>query len=76
MFDFGILDDQNNVKCLIEYQGRQHYEEQQGPWNFGAYAREVTDPLKREYCHNNNIPLYEIKYDANITEELDKIFAC
>lgn len=75
-FDFGILNEDNSVKFLIEYQGRQHYEEQPGSWNFGKYAREVTDPLKRKYCKQHNIPLYEIKYDSDIKKELDKIFAC
>ena len=75
-FDFGIFDNENNLKLLIEFQGKQHYEEMPGPWNFGKYAREVTDPLKREYCKTHNIPLYEIRYDSNIKDELDKIFAC
>lgn len=75
-FDFGILNKEKDLLFLIEFQGRQHYEEQPGSWNFGQYAREVTDPLKREYCKDHNIPLYEIKYDSNIKNELDKIFAC
>lgn len=75
-FDFGVFNEDGTLKLLIEFQGRQHYEEQAGDWNFGKYAREVTDPLKREYCHKNNIPLYEIKYNSDIYKELDKIFAC
>ena len=74
-FDFGILNRENILKFLIEFQGKQHYEEQPGPWNFGKYEREVTDPLKRQYCKEHNIPLYEIRYDSNLKEELDKIFA-
>ena len=75
-FDFAVFDNENSLKCLIEYQGEQHYHEMPGPWNFGQYARDVTDPLKRKYCIENNIALYEIRYDANIEEELNKIFAC
>lgn len=75
-FDFGVLNNDNSLKFLIEFQGRQHYEAQSGPWNFGEYERTVTDPLKRTYCKEHNIILYEIKYDANIQNELDKIFAC
>ena len=76
-FDFGIIDENNLLKFLIEFQGKQHFEPSKyvNAWNFGSYEREVTDPLKKEYCLLHNIPLYEIKYDANITEELDKIFA-
>lgn len=75
-FDFGILDENNNLKFLIEFQGEQHYHKMPGPWNFGAYAREVTDPLKRNYCVEHNIKLYEIKYTDDVELELDKIFAC
>lgn len=74
-FDFGIINQENKLLFLIEYQGRQHYEEQPGAWNFGKYAREVTDPLKRQYCKEHNIPLYEIRFDSDIKNELDKIFA-
>lgn len=76
LFDFGILNDDKSLKFLIEYQGKQHYETMPGAWNFGEYERQVTDPLKRSYCLDHNIPLYEIKYDSNIQKELDKIFAC
>ena len=71
-FDFAIFDSNNNIS-LIEYQGIQHYKKQ---WNgFGDYQRETTDPLKKEYCKNNNIPLYEIKYDENIEEALNMIIS-
>lgn len=75
-FDFGIMTNDNKLKCLIEYQGIQHYEEYSGPKEFGAYNREITDPLKRNYCKEHNIPLFEIKYNSDITKELDNIFAC
>lgn len=68
-FDFAIQDDLGNVICLIEYQGAQHYIEQ----DFGRVQREITDPMKRKYCKKNNIPLYEIKYTDNIDAKLEKI---
>ena len=74
-FDFAILNNDNSLKFLIEFQGKQHYKEWDGPEEFGKYEREVTDPLKRQYCENHRIPLYEIRYDADIKEELDRIFA-
>lgn len=74
-FDFAILKD-NSLKCLIEFQGEQHFIEKPGPWEFGKYEREITDPLKRKYCQDHNIKLYEICFNQNIKEELDKIFAC
>lgn len=69
-FDFAILDKDNNLKYLIEYQGIQHYKDL---GYFGKFEREETDQLKKEYCKNNNIPLYEIKYDDDVEEELNKI---
>lgn len=68
-FDFAIFKD-NNLVCLIEYQGIQHY---QNTKYFGKYERENTDQLKRDYCQNNNIPLYEIKYNENIKQSLERI---
>ena len=71
-FDFSIEDD-NELLCLIEYQGIQHYIPQSN--HFGDYQREVTDVLKREYCENNSIKLFEIKYDENISDAIDKILS-
>ena len=68
-FDFAIFDDaQQQLKCLIEFQGIQHYDNS----NFGKTCRE-TDILKKEYCKQNNIVLYEIKYNDNIIEKLQSI---
>lgn len=59
-FDFGILDDEGNLKCLIEYQGEQHF--------FKVFPEEWNDftikhdRMKREYCEKNNIKLIEIPY--------------
>ena len=75
-FDFAILNTDNTLRCLIEFQGKQHYQEMDGAWEFGKYEREITDPLKRKYCNEHNITLHEIKYDSDINKELDKIFAC
>ena len=54
-FDFAIFID-NKLYCLIEYQGDQHYDENNF-WN-----RKNSDNMKREYCKKNNIPLIEIPY--------------
>lgn len=69
LFDFGIYGSFDDLICLIEFQGVQHYSDS----DFGRQQREITDPRKREYCHTHNIPLFEIKYNANIQEELMKI---
>ena len=64
--DFALYDKSWNLKGFIEYQGIQHYEDM-GEW--GKRAREETDPLKKKYCMENNIPLFEIKYTQNPTQE-------
>lgn len=62
-FDFGILEDEK-LKCLIEYQGRQHfhYDENWKQAREDFEEGQKRDELKRQYCKNNNIPLIEIPY--------------
>ena len=69
-FDFAIFDRNNNMH-LIEYQGVQHYVPQSN--HFGDYQREITDPLKKEYCKIHNIPLYEISYEEDIRTAINSI---
>lgn len=69
-FDFAIKDKNNNsLLALIEYQGIQHYKET----GYGDNQRLITDKIKKDYCKNNKIPLYEIKYDDNIGQALERI---
>lgn len=68
-FDFAVYDENNSLKYLIEFDGRQHYE---GPdtsvWSHtGNPVEELKyiqykDKLKDNYCRINNIPLIRIKY--------------
>lgn len=74
-FDFGILDEHSNLKCLIEYDGIQHFEET----NFDLQKNQMRDCLKTEYCRQHDIPLIRIPYTdfnkLNITyikERIDK----
>lgn len=70
-FDFAIFKNQE-LQCLIEYQGIQHFQERNG--DFGKDQREITDNMKKEYCKLHNIPLYEIRYDEDVEEKLSQIF--
>lgn len=63
-FDFMVYD--KNTMILIEYQGEQHYKNVE----FGKEQREITDKQKKKWCSENKIPLYEIKYDEPINNEL------
>ena len=70
-FDFAIFKD-NNLYCLIEFQGEQHTLSSNG-----FYSEKLIkhDKQKEEYCLNNNIRLEKIYYQKNhnITwEELEK----
>lgn len=71
-FDFSINDVDGNILCLIEFQGKQHYQVS-GNESFGKQQREQTDSLKKEYCKENNILLYEIKYDDDIIDSINTI---
>lgn len=73
-FDFAVLNN-GEVACLIEYDGRQHFESISywgGDKEFALSKK--RDAIKRKYCSENNIPLIEIPYweRENITSILAK----
>lgn len=51
-FDLAIFNDDNKIKCLIEYQGSQHYQSNTG-WNNKEHLQltQNHDELKRQWCH-------------------------
>lgn len=60
-FDFGILDRQDILIFLVEYDGIGHYDKNA----FGEESYKLTiyhDQLKNQYCQKNNIPLLRIPY--------------
>jgi len=70
-FDIAIIDENQEVKLLIEFHGIQHFE----PVDFygGEEALRQTqkrDKIKKDYCQKNNIPLVEITYKQNLEIEL------
>lgn len=69
-FDFAILNNDNKVIMLIEYQGEQHYID---CGYYGAYQRKYSDPMKKAYCRLNNIPLFEIRFDDDLNGILLKL---
>ena len=75
-FDFGILDNNNKLLYLIEYNGIQHYEhikfyhKTEEDFELSKYK----DNLKINYCSRNNLNLLMIKYNEPIEEKLNKIF--
>lgn len=64
-FDFGIVDNDGNLRYLIEYDGCQHFDINH---QFGNNRKEAfltvqeRDKIKNEYCFSHNIPLIRIPY--------------
>jgi len=69
-FDFFIRD----YNLCLEYDGIQHFESIDV---FGGDDElenlKTRDQIKNEYCKNNNIHLFRIKYNENIIKSLNKI---
>ncbi len=74
-FDFAFFDKNNRVTALLEYQGEQHYKEMPNDKHFGELQRSYTDKYKKDYCKENKIQLFEIKYDDDILVKLDSILS-
>lgn len=73
-FDFGVFDENNNLKYLIEFNGKQHYEFvefiHKNKKNYKVSL--LRDKLKLEYCEKNNIELFIIRYDENIEDKMNE----
>ena len=67
-FDFAVFNDDDELEFLIEYQGKQHYE--QSPkfgGKKGLFQQQYNDNKKRRFCALHNIKLIEIPYtDENL----------
>jgi hypothetical protein len=71
-FDFAVFNNDNNINCLIEFDGIQHY--QHIP-KYGTKEdfeiKQQYDNVKNEYCLKNNIKLIRIPYwDFNNIETI------
>lgn len=77
-FDYGILDINNNLICLIEWDGKQHFPE--GMSNRFTpdliEQNQKRDEIKNKFCKDNSIKLLRIKYteEANVDKILDNWF--
>lgn len=73
-FDFAIFEE-NKLKCLIEYDGIQHFKPVEIFGGQAVYDTQVkNDNIKTKYCKENNIKLIRIPYweKKNINLILDK----
>ena len=74
-FDFALFDNDNNLICLIEFDGEQHY---RAVDFFGGKDKfkdtQTKDEIKNNYCEKNNIKLIRISYkDENNINNILKL---
>lgn len=73
-FDFAILNNDNKVIRLIEFDGEQHYNKKRGQWQNHEPLETIQerDKKKNAWAAANNIPLVRIPYweRDNITLEM------
>ena len=61
-FDFAIFNSNNQLQCLVEFDGAQHYQEIQFFSTIPLEYRQQCDQLKNNYCKQHCILLYRIPY--------------
>lgn len=63
-FDFAVFDESNQIKYLVEFDGRQHYFGTDAKWaeSDSLETIQYRDNLKNKYCINKNIILKRIPY--------------
>lgn len=71
-FDFAIFDN-DKLKCLIEYDGSQHFGVKFGTSEKEYLRTKYNDEIKNKFCRSNNIILIRIKY---VRSENPNIFKC
>ena len=61
-YDFGILDENNVLQYLIEFDGKQHFTSDGWDGEIGLQRNQEHDTYKNQWCKDNNIPLIRIPY--------------
>lgn len=75
-FDFAIIDEQQQLLGLIEYDGEQHYNPNLGGWFTGTYDDlHRRDIIKDNYCQTHNYKLYRIRYDEDVNKRMEEIIS-
>ena len=74
-FDFAILNDNQQVIRLIEFDGKQHFLQDSYTWfkQDSLQLRQQRDKIKNQYAKNHNIPLVRIPYWERNNITLKKI---
>ena len=71
-FDFAIFKNKK-LLCLIEYDGKQHFENTNGYFQDSLEEIQKRDEMKNNYCREKNIKLYRIKYNENLKQTMEGI---
>ena len=62
-FDFAIYDDEDNLHCLLELQGEQHFKAIKHFGGYKGYEKQrYYDGLKEKYCSQHGYKLIKIPY--------------
>ena len=72
-FDIGVFENDNLV-CLIEYDGEQHYrfcEHFHRGGEKDLKFQQIKDNIKNQFCVDNCIPLLRIRYDEDVEQLLN-----
>lgn len=70
-FDFAVFEN-GEIKFMIEYNGKQHYESVDFFGGKAGYEDRVEkDNIKKDFCLKKNIPLLIIDYNENIEEKIN-----
>lgn len=74
-YDFAILDSDNNICRLIEFDGIQHYDNSQKHWGKSNKDIKIRDNLKNKYALSKNIPLIRIPYTERDNINLELLYS-
>lgn len=67
-FDFAIFNADKTIRCLIEYQGQQHYKVVNfwGKTKKDLQEQQRRDQIKRDYCNEHNLCLLEVSHKQDL----------
>lgn len=74
-FDFCILNSDNTIAYLIEYQGKQHYEPSGNIFTKEQVEKiKERDKIKEQYCNEHGIKLFYISYKQYKDLKIEDIY--
>jgi len=74
-YDFALFQG-NGLLCLVEFHGRQHFNYTKSGWfksEEDFKEQQMRDKKKRDYAKRNDLKLIEIRFDQDVSDELDQL---